>query len=89
MLINEAGIRQLINLIGRGPYSYELKSLAADLERRLREGKARLAQLDASQNEQGDFTCIWCRQQFVLAKEKGRSRGTAIARTCPSCGSPN
>ena len=56
MLVNEARIRQLINLIGQQHYSEQLKTLAADLERRLLEGKARLAQLSTSRNLEGEYT---------------------------------
>jgi len=91
MLINEARIRQLINLIGQEHYSPELKMLAADLERRLLEGRARLAQLPIRQTVEGEYTCRRCAQQFILLSDPNRltSQHSATGHKCPCCGSVN
>jgi RNase P subunit RPR2 len=90
MLVNEARIRQLINLIGQQHYSEELKTLAADLERRLLEGRARLAQLSTSRSLEGEYTCRRCAQRFVVpAGQSFREESATVVHTCPNCGAIN
>jgi RNase P subunit RPR2 len=90
MLVNEARIRQLINLIGQQHYSEELKTLAADLERRLLEGRARLAQLSTSRSLEGEYTCRRCAQRFVVpAGQSFREKSATVVHTCPNCGAIN
>jgi RNase P subunit RPR2 len=90
MLVNEARIRQLINLIGQQHYPEELKTLAADLERRLLEGRARLAQLSTSRNLEGECTCSRCAQRFVVPTEHSfREKPATVAHSCPHCGAIN
>lgn len=90
MLVNEARIRQLINLIGQQHSSEELKTLAADLERRLLEGRARLAQLSTSRNLEGEYTCRRCALRFVVLTEQSfREKPATVAHSCPNCGAIN
>jgi DNA-directed RNA polymerase subunit RPC12/RpoP len=91
MLINEARIRQLINLIGQERYSPELKVLAADLERRLLEGRARLARLPVRQSVEGEYTCSQCAQRSIVLSDPTRltNKHSATGHKCPCCGSVN
>lgn len=91
MLVNEARIRQLINLIGQEHYSQELKMLAADLERRLLEGRARLAQLSTSRSVEGEYTCRRCAQRFAVLTDKTgfREKPPTVAHHCTCCGAIN